>query len=160
MKTKYYLAYGSNLNIRQMRRRCPTAKVYGTAEIPDYQLLFKGSRTGAYLTIEENEGSSVPVGVWEVTESDEEALDRYEGYPRFYYKKEITIKCRRKETNRLKTVKAFVYIMHESHKLDKPTPSYVDTCLEGYLAFGFEEEPLVRALNLSEGEKYDEDYGY
>ena len=50
--------------------------------------------------------------------------------------------------------------MHESHKLGKPTPHYVDTCLEGYTAFGFAEEPLVRALNLSEGEKYDEDYEY
>ncbi len=84
---RYYIAYGSNLNIRQMRIRCPHARVIGTAVINDYELLFKGSRTGAYLTIEPKVGSEVPVAVWEVTESDEAALDRYEGYPVFYYKK-------------------------------------------------------------------------
>lgn len=84
---RYYIAYGSNLNIRQMRIRCPHARVIGTAVINDYELLFKGSRTGAYLTIEPKEGGEVPVVVWEVTESDEAALDRYEGYPVFYYKK-------------------------------------------------------------------------
>lgn len=51
-KKKYYLAYGSNLNIRQMRYRCPTAKPIGITAIPDYELLYKGSKTGSYLTIE------------------------------------------------------------------------------------------------------------
>ena len=46
MKEKLYLAYGSNLNIVQMIIRCPDAKFYGTAEIKDYELLFKGSKTG------------------------------------------------------------------------------------------------------------------
>lgn len=73
---RYYIAYGSNLNIRQMRIRCPHARVIGTAVINDYELLFKGSRTGAYLTIEPKEGGEVPVAVWEVTESDETALDQ------------------------------------------------------------------------------------
>lgn len=91
---RYYIAYGSNLNIRQMRIRCPHARVIGTAVINDYELLFKGSRTGAYLTIEPKEGGEVPVAVWEVTESDEAALDRYEGYPVFYYKKEMELDIR------------------------------------------------------------------
>ena len=57
----------------------------------DYELLFKGSKTGSYLTIEKKEGSTVPVVIWEVTESDEKSLDRYEGYPIFYYKKEMKL---------------------------------------------------------------------
>lgn len=87
MQKRYYIAYGSNLNIRQMRMRCPHARVIGTAVIKDYELLFKGSLTGAYLTIEPKKGGEVPVAAWEVTESDEAALDRYEGFPTFYYKK-------------------------------------------------------------------------
>lgn len=79
MEKRYYIAYGSNLNLRQMKMRCPTAKVMGTSVIKDYELLFKGSLTGAYLTIEPKKGSEVPVAVWIVTETDEEALDRYEG---------------------------------------------------------------------------------
>lgn len=39
---KYYLAYGSNLNIPQMQYRCPEARIIGTAVIEGYRLLFKG----------------------------------------------------------------------------------------------------------------------
>ena len=42
MSKRFYVAYGSNLNIRQMKHRCPTAKLYGTGEIKDYELQFKG----------------------------------------------------------------------------------------------------------------------
>ena len=91
MKKRYYIAYGSNLNIRQMRMRCPSARIIGTSEIPDYELLFKGSKTGSYLTIESKEGSRVPVAAWEVSAEDELALDRYEGFPTFYYKKELML---------------------------------------------------------------------
>ena len=88
---RYYIAYGSNLNVQQMRWRCPGARIIGTAELQDYRLLFKGSKTGSYLTVEPEKGCTVPVAVWEVTEQDELALDRYEGYPSFYYKTEMTL---------------------------------------------------------------------
>ena len=100
MQKRYYIAYGSNLNIRQMRMRCPHARVIGTAVIKDYELLFKGSLTGAYLTIEPKKGGEVPVAAWEVTESDEAALDRYEGFPTFYYKKEMELDIKGIRTER------------------------------------------------------------
>ena len=71
MEKRYYIAYGSNLNIRQMRMRCPSARIIGTSVLKDYELLFKGSKTGSYLTIEKKEGGVVPVAVWEVTAADE-----------------------------------------------------------------------------------------
>lgn len=61
---RYYLAYGSNLNLEQMRRRCPTAVKVGTAFIENYRLMFKGSGSGNYLTIEKENGHYVPVGVF------------------------------------------------------------------------------------------------
>ena len=42
-KKRYYLAYGSNLNRKQMQMRCPGAKPIGTALLEGYELLFKGS---------------------------------------------------------------------------------------------------------------------
>ena len=101
MNKRYYIAYGSNLNIYQMRFRCPTARIIGTAVIPNYELLFKGSKTGSYLTIEPKKGSSVPVAVWETTGQDEAALDRYEGYPTFYYKKELTLPIKDIKTGKI-----------------------------------------------------------
>ena len=35
---RYYLAYGSNLNVGQMKFRCPTARIIGTSFINDYEL--------------------------------------------------------------------------------------------------------------------------
>ena len=88
---KYYLAYGSNLSMAQMAQRCPDAVYVGTAELKDYQLLFKGSQSGSYLTVEPKKGSMVPVLVWRISERDEHYLDRYEGYPSFYYKKTMEV---------------------------------------------------------------------
>ena len=129
---RYYLAYGSNLNVRQMKYRCPTAKIVGTAVIRDYELLYKGSKTGSYLTIEKKKG-------------DERSLDAYEGYPNFYYKKNM--KIRLSETG--KTVDAFVYIMHEERSLGIPTSAYVSTCKFGYTIFGFDFKHLDEAYEKS-----------
>ena len=149
MAKRYYIAYGSNLNIEQMKFRCPTAKVVGISEIRDYRLLFKGSQTGAYLTIEPYKGASVPVAVWEVTADDELSLDRYEGYPRFYYKAEMTLPVISIDGNRVRDLPAFVYIMHEDRTVGIPMQYYVDTCLEGYRAFSFDEEKLSDAIKFS-----------
>lgn len=142
--TKYYIAYGSNLNIQQMKHRCPDAKPVGTSWVYGYQLLFRGSKTGSYLTIEKAEKSKVPIAVWKVSESDECRLDFYEGYPNFYYKTEmeVTVNCRK--------IKAFVYIMHEDRPLGRPTVSYIRTCIEGYRNFGFDCKYLDKAYERSE----------
>ena len=146
---KYYIAYGSNLNITQMRHRCPGALIVGTGYINDYQLLFKGSKTGSYLTIEKAEGSKVPVAIWKVNEEHEKALDRYEGYPDFYYKKEIEIDFISIKRKLPHHSKAFVYIMHEDRKLGIPSSYYMQTCLEGYDSFGFDKRYLLKAFIIS-----------
>ena len=146
---RYYLAYGSNLNVPQMRRRCPNATIVGTATIPDYQLLFKGSKTGAYLTIEPKPGSSVPVGVWSVTAHDEMELDVYEGFPSFYYKTEMTVEVKGIKSGKKRNRKAFVYIMREERELGTPSQFYVDVCKAGYETFGFDPEFLREAIKAS-----------
>ena len=149
MTKRYYIAYGSNLNIDQMSYRCPGARVVGTSKIPDFQLLFKGSKSGAYLTIEPKKGAKVPVAVWEVTADDELSLDRYEGYPNFYYKTEVEIPVICISDRRVRKLKAFIYIMHEEREIGVPSQRYVDVCLDGYEAFGFDENYLYEALNIS-----------
>ncbi len=146
MKKRFYVAYGSNLNIHQMERRCPDAIPIGTSVIRDYELLFKGSKTGSYLTIEPKEGKQVPVGIWAVSEEDEVALDRYEGYPDFYYKKELVLPVRYLSGWTAKR-SCFVYIMHEERKIGVPTSTYLNTCTVGYRNFGFDPAPLFDAYD-------------
>ena len=81
MEKRYYIAYGSNLNVRQMRMRCPSARIIGTSVLKDYELLFKGSKTGSYLTVEKKSGISVPVAVWEVTAEDGKSPGPLRGLP-------------------------------------------------------------------------------
>ena len=97
----------------------------------------------------EREGGSVPVTVWEVTESDEAALDRYEGFPTFYYKREMRVQYKGIRTGRRRTVDAFVYIMHEDRPFGVPGDYYVRVCRQGYDTFGFDQEKLTEALRIS-----------
>lgn len=137
---KYYVAYGSNLNKRQMAYRCPHSTPVCAAELRGYELLFKGSKTGSYATVEPKEGSSVPVGLWLIDKADEKNLDRYEGYPTFYYKKDVVVHTPDGPRS------AMVYIMHEDHPIGQPTEHYIDVCLEGYDDFGLNKLDFVDAV--------------
>lgn len=142
---RLYLAYGSNLNLRQMRIRCPHAKLIGYADVEGYRLMFRGSGSGSYLSIEPKVGKSVPCGVFKITESDERSLDRYEGFPRFYHKKEITTFLNALN-GKSRLVSAMVYYLPKNCPVGLPSASYIRTCKEGYINCGFDEEILKEAL--------------
>ena len=146
---RHYLAYGSNLSIEQMTHRCPTATPIGTAVIPDYELLFRGSKTGSYLTIEPKECSYVPVLVWDISYEDKLRLDRYEGYPKFYYKEWFDIKVKPLNGGEPFQMTAFAYIMDDHNPLGAPSDWYYEVCREGYRRFGFDERLLETALERS-----------
>lgn len=144
---RLYLAYGSNLNLGQMAKRCPTAKVVGTSLLWDRRLLFRGPRELAVATVEPHQGSLVPVLVWSLEPDDESALDRYEGYPSFYRKEEVQVELGGEE------VAAMVYIMNEGLPLGQPGASYYATILEGYTAAGFDIGILHQAVDDSRGDE-------
>ena len=156
MEKRYYIAYGSNLNVRQMRTRCPNATILGTALLDGWELMFRGSKTGSYLTIEEHEGGRVPVVVWEVTASDETALDRYEGYPVFYQKREFKLRCKGIRTDKRRNVTAFAYVMSEGRQISIPSAAYMHTCLEGYDIFRFDKNILLAAYDRCAEVRKDE----
>lgn len=150
---KYYIAYGSNLNIPQMRMRCPDAKITGKTELKDWALLFRGSKNGSYLSIEPRKGYSVPIVIWSVSERDEKNLDRYEGYPNFYYKKNLKVSVKGIKSGKMRELDAFVYIMHEDRPIGTPSGFYMATCLEGYLDFDFDADILMKAYNEAREEE-------
>ena len=139
MKRKYYLAYGSNLNVRQMLRRCPRAVQIGTSTVEDYQLVFRGNSRSGVANIEPCTGESVPVGIWEITPSDEKALDRYEGFPWLYEKQTFIVPFGDG------TIETMAYIMSPGHEIAVPTRYYLATIVEGYQDFGFNVAPLLMA---------------
>lgn len=134
---KTYIAYGSNINLEQMAQRCPDAKVIGTAMLENYELEFR-----QVATVIPSEGARCPVLVWEISEQDEQRLDRYEGYPRLYRKEEYEIELGGRY------VKGMAYLMNGG-EICPPQLGYYYGILEGYEANGLDTEYLVRAFRNS-----------
>ena len=135
---KLYVAYGSNLSVEQMAFRCPDAEIVGKGKLKEWRLEF-----GRHATIVPAEGSEVPVLVWSVTDEDEKKLDRYEGFPVYYYKDNVSVEM--SDTGQI--VEAMVYIMTEKQKNGRPTQGYVDTIWSGYDRFGFDHKYILDALD-------------
>lgn len=145
MNKKIYIAYGSNMSEAQMAQRCPDATLAGTGRVNGYELLFKGSLTGCYATIEKKADAFVPVVLWRISAADERRLDAYEGFPRFYYKKEVEV-----ETDD-GTVRGLVYIMHEDRRFGIPETWYYQNMERDYHKFGFDIAVLRKGLTESRG---------
>lgn len=143
MMSQFYIAYGSNLHLEQMRKRCPTAKVVGRSEIKDYTLNFRGEHERVFATVEPCKGDSVPILVWQIAPNDEKELDIYEEYPDLYRKELMEVIVDNQPVN------AMVYIMNEGRPLNQPSREYYSTILEGYKSSGFDLEYLHRAVENS-----------
>ena len=128
-----YLAYGSNLHIEQMQRRCPTAEVLGTSTLHGYRLVFN-----SVATIEPDPDRSVPVLLWDIKPADEIPLDRYEGYPRLYRREIVQVELDGK------TVDAMVYIMNPKG-IAPPSHYYYDVIRQGYEMNGLDIAVLEQA---------------
>lgn len=141
MKTKIYCAYGSNMNLQQMSYRCPHAKIIGTGIIKGYELLFRGGDGNAVATIEPRIRSSVSAVLFEITPTCEKNLDIYEGFPRLYRKKLVTV-----ELNNGRKMRAMAYVINYG-KIGLPSPYYYNVILQGYAQNGINPSPLEKAIN-------------
>lgn len=138
-KKKIYAAYGSNMNILQMRNRCPAAEKICTGILKDYQLEFRG---GGVATIIPEKGSEVPIVLWYITRGCEKLLDIYEGFPRLYVKDNIQVE------SEIGSVTAMAYVMANDYSkfISKPGLSYYNIIKEGYLQNHIDLDPLENAL--------------
>lgn len=144
---KYYVAYGSNLDKKQMEFRCPGARPVGSGFLKDFELIYRGSRTGSYATVRYHEKKFVPVGVWKITKAHEQSLDRYEGYPIFYQKYVVPVAMEDGST-----LEAMIYIMRTDAAPGRPSESYVDTIYRGYEDFSLDFRYLRESLDLNKRE--------
>ena len=125
-----YFAYGSNLNIEQMKSRCPDSVGVSAAVLSGWKLV---ERT--YADIEPAAGECVNGALYEISERDLENLDRYEGYPDYYTRNEVLV-----ADNAGVFHKAWVYTMttdecgkHRDH--GKYSARYRKICSDGAAAW-------------------------
>lgn len=136
-----YIAYGSNLNVEEMAKRCPTAKVLIKSKLKDYKIVFRGEKNNALATIEYAKNGEVPVLIWTIEDEDEKELDIYEEYPKLYEKHNIEV-----DIDGIEKI-AMVYIMNDGNKLNEPEQKYLNWIKVGYQTFDFDANILQKALN-------------
>ena len=137
-----YIAYGSNMNLSQMKYRCPNSKRIGNGKVIGWELVFNIHLDIIKTNKKHNE---VPVVVWDIHDNDWNMLDRYEGYPNYYVKRTVNVVMDNGEK-----VNAIVYVMADERKgISPPYEDYFDTVLTGYKENGINTETLYKALKYS-----------
>ena len=118
----YYLAYGMNTNRDAMAARCPKAKPMGGFYLPNHRLIFRG-----VADFRKDQDCVMPVVLWEITFDCLMALDRLEGYPHLYDRREINDTW-------------LIYDMNgDKGELQEPSQSYYDMIESGYKHFGLDD---------------------
>ena len=128
-----YLAYGSNLNKKQMSKRCPKAKPIGPIILSGYKLEFRRVATIKHTKkIEDKLGC----GLWEITKDCEKSLDIYEGFPHLYGKTQIILDDGRE---------VMTYFMNGGN-VEAPSNEYFSTIMQGYKDFGLPLNLLKKVI--------------
>lgn len=140
---RVYFAYGSNLDTEQMSYRCQTAKPLCRAVLPDYRLVFRN-----FADVEPSVGKTVEGALYCLELQDLAALDRYEGFPRLYYREIVRVR------SGSTVLRAFCYRM-TSRDYAIPSREYLSIIKQGYRDWGIPERHLaniptrpVSAVNL------------
>ncbi len=141
--TLLYWAYGSNLCINAMKHRCPGAVKLQALTLDDGALVFRG-----VADVVHREGSTVPGGLWLITDEHERTLDTYEGVrSRLYLKRYLTLLVKGEKK------RCLYYQMSMSRGVMPPCDQYLQVIAEGYEDFGLPLEKLDTALRDSWNDK-------
>ncbi|MEF9865937.1 MAG: gamma-glutamylcyclotransferase family protein [Oscillospiraceae bacterium] len=143
MNENLYFAYGSNMNLEQMAHRCPNAKVVGAVSVRGYRLAFCGKKENGVATIVPQEGRHVDGVLWKITTDCEKSLDMYEGYPRLYGKKSITV-----SGANMPPITAMVYTMNAPYRDTPALPSkqYLNGILCGCYENKISSIPIMQSV--------------
>lgn len=132
----YYFAYGSNMNIAQMKKRCPGAVDLGPAVLHDHVLC-----ECMYADIDKAPGLSVNGVLYLVTEEHLAELDYREGHPNYYERKSVEV------SKDGETYRAWVYEMTPATKwrrsdsnLYKYSGEYRNRCSTGAKEHGIPDQ--------------------
>ena len=141
-QVRRYFAYGSNLDLEQMARRCPDAVALRPARLPNSKLVFRGG----LADVEYAQGQSAFGGVWHVTPECEAALDRYEGFPALYLRRYVAARRGNGGPQRM-----LFYQMRaqQLYPLAPPSDSYLAGILRGYTAFGATDRDIEALLQAA-----------
>jgi len=139
----YYFAYGSNMNFKQMKHRCQCVRFIKRGYLKNYKFVYDGYsklRKGAVANVIPEDGEKVWGGLFEIDEKCLNNLDRYEGYPAYYERKELEVLD--EDGNKYP---AWVYL-RDPKKQGEPAEDYKNTILDGAKDCNLPEEYINKVL--------------
>jgi len=138
-----YWAYGSNLNVAEMQRRCPQAVKYQKLYVNNGLLVF---RDRADVMSTKSSDDFVAGGLWWITDACEKTLDRYEGAPRHYAKRYLTLRISG-------VVRTCLFYKMNDRGIMPPDEAYLDRIAKGYHDFDLDLTLLSMAVARSHEDK-------
>ena len=130
-----YFAYGSNLHLFQMKKRCKDSFYLKKINLKGFRLTFRSKYRAA--DIEPKKNSIVPGGLFEITKSDEKKLDVYEDFPTLYKKYYFYYYGK----------KVMTYTMTVKSSFRFPTERYLNIIKRGYKNCNLDKDLLFKAIN-------------
>ena len=120
-------AYGSNLDLIQMKERCPSSKIISKGSLANYRLDFNRYSSGwggGVADVIPVKGSEVWGLVFELSDKDMDSLDFYEGCykdrPSLYERSKVVI-----NTPKGPIPDVWLYTVVEKQKFEAPTAKYL-----------------------------------
>jgi len=129
-----YFAYGSNLHLFQMKKRCKDSVFLKKINLQHFKLTFRSKYRAA--DIEPKKNSLVAGGLFEISKSDEKKLDVYEDYPILYKKYYFYYYGK----------KVMTYTMVKKTPFKFPTERYLNIVTRGYKDCKLDIKCLKKAL--------------
>jgi len=124
-----YFAYGSNIDCQQMTTRCPSSKLVAKATLNGYRFIINEQGVASIIA---EEGSKVEGLLWDLSPSDVNRLDQYEGVGSELYEK----RCLEVSLQNGKAVEAFAYVATNSNR-GVPRPGYLEKIVHNAQSHSF-----------------------
>lgn len=140
-----YFAYGVNVDCEGMAIRCPSAKPLGKATLKGYILRFRGGLANAERVLGDSQKAAVIGVLWRISKGNLQALDKFEGYPELYGRREVEV-----ITDGGATVRATMYYMKQFYKMSPPSDWVSSAICRGYNDFGIDIGQFQHAVREAE----------
>ncbi len=143
-----YFAYGSNMDWKQMKERCPSTRFVGIAVLSDHRLAFtrkSGSLCCGVADAVREVGRKLWGVVYEVSDLDLDSLDEYEGYrpgrqTNSYWRRECMVFLDGEDT---RPVISFIYFADTQPNPPLPNQAYKNLILSGARHWHLPDEYLA-----------------
>jgi hypothetical protein len=137
-----YFAYGSNLDLEQMRERCPWSEPLCAARLRRHRLAFAGHSAlwdGGVATLVADPFGHVDGVLYALTDNDIAALDRWEGHPNVYRRERVSVRAGSRGLS------AYTYI-RSANPPANPSAEYLSRIERAYRRHQFDVAALREAL--------------